>query len=293
MAFRSPVGTDDERNKQPIDIWPKTWVDANAWIGGTPPKYQLGPGNWAYHTGADLNMAGDKDAHAPIYSIGDGVVRYARLVSKTSWGYLIVINHGIVDGKPLFSRYGHVEDIIVKEGNPVKVGEPIAKVGNQFGRFPYHLHFDISTTDHLNKSPTYWPGLDLQGTKHHFVNPRDWLREHFNATAEKLPDGATASGETTGGSGTTDGQKPEDVKPLTVWYVISPNGAQVYKNPSLTAEKSGLLQRGAKVAIDMQEGRKDAALTWAPLIGGEFNGQWVAIRKNDGTESFLSTNPPQ
>lgn len=299
MAFRSPIGTEDERNKQPINIWPATWLDANAWTGNNPPKYQLGPGNWAYHTGADLNMAGDKDAHAPIYSIGDGVVRFAQLVSKTSWGNLIVINHGIVDGKPLFSRYGHVENIVVKKGQAVKVGDPIAQVGNQFGVFPYHLHFDISTTDQLDKAPTYWPGLDLQSTKHHFVNARDWLREHFNAMAEKLPDGVSASGDVSGGgssgstTGTSEGKKPEDAKPMTVWYVIDPKGAQIYKTPNVNGEKLGVLPRGTKVSIDMNQGRRDPTLTWAPLLGGEFNGQWVAIRRNDGKESFLSTNPPQ
>lgn len=277
MAFRSPVGTEDERNKMPIDIWPKTWIDANAWTGSTPPKYLLGKGNWAYHTGADLNMAGDKDAHAPIYSIGDGVVRFAQLVSKTTWGNLVVINHGIVNGKPLFSRYGHVEDMVVAKGQAVKAGDPIAKVGNQFGVFPYHLHFDISTTDQLDKAPTYWPGLDMQACKHHFVNPRDWLRENYNATAG-------------------EGKKPDDVKketPLPTWYVIDPKGAQVYKEPSVTAEKSALLPRGTKVTVDVQKGRKDATLIWGPIVGGDLNGQWVAIRKNDGKESYLSTNPPQ
>ncbi|MBI3164423.1 MAG: M23 family metallopeptidase [Anaerolineales bacterium] len=290
MAFRSPVGTEDERNKMPIDIWPKTWVDANAWTGNIPPKYLLGKGNWAYHTGADLNMAGDKDAHAPIYSIGDGVVRFAQLVSKTTWGNLVVINHGIVNGKPLFSRYGHVEDMLVAKGQAVKAGDPIAKVGNQFGVFPYHLHFDISTTIQLDKSPTYWPGLDLQSCRHHFVNPRNWLRENHNNSAEKLPDGLGTSG---GGLGTNGGTKPDDVKPLPTWYVIDPQGAQVYKEPSLAAEKTVLLPRGTKVTVDVQKGRKDAALTWGPIIGGNLNGQWVAIRKNDGKESYLSTNPPQ
>lgn len=234
-------------------------------------------------------MAGDKDAHAQIYSMGDGVVRYAQLVSKTSWGNLVVINHGIVNGSPVFSRYAHVEDIVVTKGQAVKTGDPIAKVGNQFGVFPYHLHFDISATDQLDKSPTYWPGLDMQGCKHHFVNPRDWLRQNFNNSAERLPDGASASG----GTGTTEGRKPEDVKPLPVWFVIDPKGAQVYKEPSTTAEKTALLPRGTKVTVDVQKGRKDATLTWGPIVGGDLNGQWVAIRKNDGKESYLSTNPPQ
>lgn len=292
MAFRSPVGTEDERNKMPINIWPGSWLDANAWTGNIPPKYQLGPGNWAYHTGADLNLPNNKDAHAQIFSIGDGVVRYAQLVSKASWGNLVVINHGIVNGKPLFSRYGHVEDIVVTKGQAVKVGDPIAKVGNQFGVFPYHLHFDISTTDQLDKAPTYWPGLDMQSCKHHFVNPRDWLRENFNTAAEILPEGSTASGDVSGGSG-SGGQKPDDVKPLPTWYVIAPKGAQVYKEPSITAEKSVLLPRGTKVTVDVQKGRKDATVIWGPILGGDLNGQWVAIRKNDGKESYLSTNPPK
>lgn len=292
MAFRSPVGTEDERNKMPINIWPGSWLDANAWTGNIPPKYQLGPGNWAYHTGADLNLPNNKDAHAQIFSIGDGVVRYAQLVSKASWGNLVVINHGIVNGKPLFSRYGHVEDIVVTKGQAVKVGDPIARVGNQFGVFPYHLHFDISTTDQLDKAPTYWPGLDMQSCKHHFVNVRDWLRENFNSTAEILPEGSTASGDVSGGSG-SGGQKPDDVKPLPTWYVIAPKGAQVYKEPSITAEKSVLLPRGTKVTVDVQKGRKDATVIWGPILGGDLNGQWVAIRKNDGKESYLSTNPPK
>lgn len=292
MAFRSPVGTEDERNKMPINIWPGSWLDANAWTGNIPPKYQLGPGNWAYHTGADLNLPNNKDAHAQIFSIGDGVVRYAQLVSKASWGNLVVINHGIVNGKPLFSRYGHVEDIVVTKGQAVKVGDPIARVGDQFGVFSYHLHFDISTTDQLDKSPTYWPGLDMQSCKHHFVNVRDWLRENFNSTAEILPEGSTASGDVSGGSG-SGGQKPDDVKPLPTWYVIAPKGAQVYKEPSITAEKSVLLPRGTKVTVDVQKGRKDATVIWGPILGGDLNGQWVAIRKNDGKESYLSTNPPK
>jgi len=297
MAFRSPVGTDDERNKMPINIWPSTWEDSNAWVGSTPPKYQLGPGNWAYHTGADLNSnkpRWDSDAHAQIFSIGDGIVRFAQLVSKTTWGNLIVINHGIVNGKPLFSRYGHVEDMVVTKGQAVKVGDPIAKVGNQFGVFAYHLHFDISTTDQLDKAPTYWPGLDMQSCKHHFVNVRDWLRDNLNTAAEILPQGSTASDVVNvNNEPTTGGQKPNDVKPLPAWYVINPKGAQVYKAPSITAEKSTLLPRGTKVTVDVQKGRKDATLIWGPIVGGDLNGQWVAIRKNDGKESYLSTNPPK
>ena len=168
------------------------------------------------------------------------------------------------------------------------------KVGNQFGVFAYHLHFDISTTDQLDKAPTYWPGLDMQSCNHHFVNVRDWLRDNLNTAAEILPEGSTASDVVSvNNEPTTGGQKPNDVKPLPAWYVINPKGAQVYKAPSITAEKSALLPRGTKVTVDVQKGRKDATLIWGPIVGGDLNGQWVAIRKNDGKESYLSTNPPK
>ncbi|MBL8050540.1 MAG: M23 family metallopeptidase [Anaerolineales bacterium] len=280
MVFKPPVGTEEERNSG--QIWPPTWVDANPY----PSKYKLGKNNWAYHTGADLNMARDADAHAPIYSIGDGVVRYAQLVSKTSWGNLIVINHGIVDGKPLFSRYGHVEDIQVQKGQTVQVGQFIARVGNQFGMFPYHLHFDISTTDQLDKSPTYWPGLDLQSLKHHFVDPQAWLRQSH--VLGSLPD---VSGTT---DTTTNDNKPPRTNTIPVhptWFVIA-SQITIYKSPSSSAEKSGTLARGEKISIGT-EGAKNENLIWGKIVGGKFNGDWVAIRKSDQSENFLSTNPPQ
>ena len=136
MSFSSPVGTEEERNSG--QIWPGTWTDATPY--GT--EYQYG-----IHTGADLNWntpSWDGDAHAPVYAMGDGKVTYAqRWPNPNYWGNIIVIDHGIVDGKPLFSRYAHVENITVSPGQFVSKGHQICQVGNGFGLFPYHLHFDI------------------------------------------------------------------------------------------------------------------------------------------------------
>lgn len=284
MKFQAPVGTEEERNSG--QIWPGDWLDANKWVGTNPPKYQLGPGNWAYHTGADLNRPGDKDKLAPIFSIGDGVVRYARLVTKGTWGNLIVINHGIVDGKPLFSRYAHVEEIQphVIEGQPIKMGTYLAKVGNQFGVFPYHLHFDISTTDKLNHVPTYWPGLDLSGCKQHFVNPKDWLSS--NHIVGSLPD---VSSEIIPSDNKPDRTNVIPISPT--WYVIVSEIA-IYKNPNSTSEKLGTLTRGEGISIG-NEGVKNENLIWGRISGGNFNGTWIAIQKADQTESYLSTNQIQ
>ena len=75
MPFQPPIGTEEERNSG--NVWPGTWTDANRWTGSNPPKYKLGKNNWAYHTGADLNNdkpRWDSDAHAQIFSMGDGEV---------------------------------------------------------------------------------------------------------------------------------------------------------------------------------------------------------------------------
>lgn len=285
MAFQSPVGTQQERESG--QIWPGTWTDATPYL----TSYIYG-----YHTGADLNNNRprfDSDAHAEVYAIGDGMVTYARLVSKKVWGNLIVIDHGTVDSKPLFSRYGHVEAMNVAVGQSVKMGDFIARVGNGEGLFPYHLHFDISATSQLGSAPTYWPGRDRQGVKHHFVDPLAWLRGHMNATAETRPGGKPDSGNVSGGeSGTRQPTRPENRAPLPVWYVIAPQGAQLYKNPSAAAEKSGVLPRGSRLNIS-GDGVKNESLMWAKVVGGDFNGDWIAIGKADRSETYVSTNPPQ
>ena len=274
MPFQAPIGTDEERKSG--KMWPGTWVDATP--HGT--KYSLG-----YHTGADLNNNSprfDADAHSPIYAIGDGVVTFGQLVSKDVWGNLIVIYHGKVDDKPVYSRYAHVEELAVSKGMVVKMGQQIARVGNQFGKFAYHLHFDISTTDQLKTYPTYWPGNDRKGVMHHFVDPRLWLYEHLNATATEVP---TGTGETT---------NPPPVNPpkppaRDVWYVIVPQ-VDVYKKPA--SDKAGTLAHGVELSIDTNKGAQADNKIWAPITDGPQKGNWVAIRKTDQSESYLSTNKP-
>ena len=111
MSFTAPIGSDEER-KSGI-IWPGKWFDVTPYL----THYAYG-----YHTGADLNLNyphWDGDAHSAVYAMGDGVVTYAQLYSRKVWGNLIIIDHGIVDGKPLFSRYAHVENIQVAAGQSV------------------------------------------------------------------------------------------------------------------------------------------------------------------------------
>jgi hypothetical protein len=278
MLFNSPVGTEEERSLG--KIWPGQWFDATPY----PRHYEYG-----YHTGADLNNNSphwDGDAHAAVYAMGSGVVTYAQLFSTKYWGNIIVIDHGIVDGKPLFSRYGHVEAIQVLAGQSVGAGDQISRVGkgpSEIKNFPYHLHFDISTTLQLRSTPYYWPGEDKKSVLHHFVDPREWLRKKDHVVESSLLMNNVLTNDDV-----------RDVKPSTtsaVWYIVAPDGAKIRKDPGITSEEVGSFSFGSKFSIEAGGGNQDG-YTWAHISGGEFHGHWLAIYKEDKSETYASTNPP-
>lgn len=218
MTFTAPIGSVEEREAG--NIWPGRWFDATGFL----THYSLG-----YHTGADLNLNyphWDADADSEVYAIGDGEVTYAELFSPHAWGKIIVIDHGIVDGKPLFSRYAHVGEIEISVGESVSAGDPIATVGNAEGLFPYHLHFDISLTDRLRDEPNHWPGPFRGQVLAHYVDPKEWLR-------------VKVSGDT--------------VPTVQVYYVIATLGLRVRESHGTSATQVGLLSYGSRVSLEDAE----------------------------------------
>lgn len=177
MRFLPPIGSPDERRSGQVP--PGKWSDAT----GYARYYNIKPGVSNIHTGNDwnLNYPGfDADAHSDVYAIGPGVVVYAqKWPNPSAWGEIIVIDHGIVDGGPCYSRYAHVEHRLVSVGDVVNEWSIIAKVGNGNGLFAYHLHFDISLTDHLKLYPGDWPGTRMDLVKLNYTDPVPWLlRDH-------------------------------------------------------------------------------------------------------------------
>lgn len=169
-GYDSPVGTDAERRS--TQVWPGGWLDASPfaqlYFRGTPQE--------AYHTGADLNLPRDADARAPVYACASGVVVFAAALP--TWGNVIIIKHDPLrtdKGMVLYSRYGHVEAMTVKVGDRLKRGQQIAKVGNAFGRFAYHLHFDLSPTTILESRPEHWPARNLQNLLANYVDPKQFI----------------------------------------------------------------------------------------------------------------------
>lgn len=85
------------------------------------------------HNGIDVaNSMG-----TPIYAAASGVVEVARYLN--GYGYAIYIDHG----NGIQTRYAHNSKLLVKEGQEVKKGDEIAKMGSTGNSTGSHLHFEI------------------------------------------------------------------------------------------------------------------------------------------------------
>jgi len=176
VFFRQPVGTDAE-NATGV-VWCGYWFDAT----GYARRYRIGSPAEAYHTGADLNCNPpghfDADKLSAVYSIGDGEIIHAERFPV--WGNIIVARYELEDSRVVYARYAHVDStvdgkLMVKPGQRVSKGEQIARVGNGFNTMAYHLHFDLSPTNRLEKYPADWPKLDMFRIKRDYADPKIWM----------------------------------------------------------------------------------------------------------------------
>jgi murein DD-endopeptidase MepM/ murein hydrolase activator NlpD len=60
----------------------------------------------------------------------------------------------------------------------VRRGDQIATIGNAFGQWAYHLHFDLSPTTILETQPQHWPGRNLAGVLSNYVDPRLFIEQN-------------------------------------------------------------------------------------------------------------------
>jgi hypothetical protein len=99
------------------------------------------------HLGEDWVIAGGKGqafGHS-VHSIGNGLVVLARDI-HADWGNVVVIRHAWIENRQLHfadSLYGHLDRIMVKEGEQVRRGHQVGTIGNNHGMYPPHLHFEM------------------------------------------------------------------------------------------------------------------------------------------------------
>lgn len=176
-GFDSPVGTVIERAG--TQVWPAGWRDASGFGANTVRAYVTNFGS--YHTGADLNfgVGGNADLGMPVFSPASGVVIYQA--DLRPWGNLTIIKHDPLrtsNGRVYYSRFGHMQNVIVNVGQRVERGQRIGEIGTGGGRYVAHLHYDISPTTIFERSPGDWPGMDLNRLLRDYVDPLAFTRAH-------------------------------------------------------------------------------------------------------------------
>lgn len=107
------------------------------------------------HFGEDWNgsAGGESDLGAPVYAIADGIVTFAHNV-RSGWGNVVLTRHAYRDTNGGEVKYcdtlnGHLNEIMVKDGQMLRRGQQIGTIGNNFGMYPAHLHFEIRHNIHI------------------------------------------------------------------------------------------------------------------------------------------------
>lgn len=110
--------------------WPVTggWVSSNFGMRADPFN-----GRRAYHEGVDIASR----LGSTIKAMGDGVVAHAG--TKSGYGQMVELTHG----QGYTTRYAHTSAVLVKVGDRVTKGQPIAKVGSSGRSTGPHLHFEV------------------------------------------------------------------------------------------------------------------------------------------------------
>jgi murein DD-endopeptidase MepM/ murein hydrolase activator NlpD len=140
-----------------------------------------------YHTGEDWWYSRRGSLGKPIYSIGNGRVRYA---APNGWGDdlgTLVIEHILPDGRRLYSFYGHLDppSLTLRAGQCVGRGDQVGEIGDP--RSSPHLHFEIRTIFADAPGPGYWsidpgksgwlpPSETIEFSRYHADERMQWWR---------------------------------------------------------------------------------------------------------------------
>ncbi|MGD0589927.1 MAG: M23 family metallopeptidase [Bacteroidota bacterium] len=85
------------------------------------------------HEGIDI----DNEVGTPIYAAAEGTIEFTG--HQGGYGLTLEINHGF----SLKTLYGHLSQILVREGQRVKRGELVARCGNSGLSNAPHLHYEV------------------------------------------------------------------------------------------------------------------------------------------------------
>jgi murein DD-endopeptidase MepM/ murein hydrolase activator NlpD len=113
-------------------VWPATGRISGRF--GSQRVYRGEPGS--YHSGIDIAGGGGTPYVAPA----DGVVVLAAEAPFTLEGYLLIIDHGM----GLSSAFLHSSELLVREGEAVRQGQVIGRIGATGRATGPHLHWGLT-----------------------------------------------------------------------------------------------------------------------------------------------------
>ncbi len=94
-------------------------------------------GRLAFHPGIDFAAP----QGTTVVSAGKGVVSFVGQIN--GYGNVVEVTHA----NGLITRYGHLSAFLVKQGDAVDTGSPIARVGSTGRSTGPHLHFEVRRAD--------------------------------------------------------------------------------------------------------------------------------------------------
>jgi murein DD-endopeptidase MepM/ murein hydrolase activator NlpD len=123
-------------------LWP---VSGGAFMRpfGEPRRHHV-------HAGVDIRGELGQD----ILAARDGVVAFGGN-TKTGYGTMVILDHG--DG--VQTVYAHAEKILVRQGDAVRRGQPIALLGRTGNATTEHCHFEIRLANHAVDPMPYLLGM--------------------------------------------------------------------------------------------------------------------------------------
>jgi murein DD-endopeptidase MepM/ murein hydrolase activator NlpD len=120
--------------KLSAQITPSGWPVDGGWVSSSfGMRADPFTGHQSYHEGVDIASR----IGSPVLAMGDGVVSHAG--EKAGYGLMVELTHE----SGLITRYAHTKTILVKEGDKVVKGSPIAQVGSSGRSTGPHLHFEV------------------------------------------------------------------------------------------------------------------------------------------------------
>ncbi|MFT4185990.1 MAG: peptidoglycan DD-metalloendopeptidase family protein [Micrococcaceae bacterium] len=101
----------------------------------------------SYGTDGATGITYTAECDAPVKSTGKGVVLSAG--DSDGYGNRVVVDFGVVDGKPLLTTYNHLQNFTVSVGQKVSAGQTIGNVGKTGSATSCNLLFEVNQNGKL------------------------------------------------------------------------------------------------------------------------------------------------